>query len=103
MYYRGVDNLYSNVKPSIMRKRVRGEANDLTKLITEIKNDEYLVFSLNLMTTIKPHSVNDNKYNKKVQRINKYIIEGMHQHYSGITRFIDVVDNHWIAFMDGIA
>lgn len=54
------------------------------------------------MQTIRPRSIVDNKYNKRVKRINKYIIEGMLQHYSGITRFIDVVNNHWIALWMGL-
>lgn len=102
VYYRGTDFMYDNIRPSIMRKRVRGEANDLNNLINQIKKDTYLSSSLNLLETIKPHSIEDHRYNKKVERINKYIIEGMLQHYSGITRFADVVNNHWIALWMGL-
>lgn len=102
VYYQGTDFPYDNIKPSIMRKRVRGEANDLNNLINQIKSDTYLCSSLKLLPTIKPNSVDDHKHNKKVERINKYIIEGMLQHYSGITRFIDVVNNHWIALWMGL-
>lgn len=58
--------------------------------------------SLNLLQTITPHPIEDHKRNKKIQRINRYIIEGLLQHYSGITRFNDVVNDHLIALWMGL-
>ena len=42
------------------------------------------------------------KANKHIQQFNRYTIEALLQHYVGRTRFLDVVDNHWIALWMGL-
>lgn len=105
VYYRGVNALYDNVRPSVMRNRTRGNANDLSKLILDIVDDKRLNTSLKLMSTEKPLHSKDYKtynYNDSVKKNNRYRIEALLQHYSGHTRFLDVVDNHWIALWMGL-
>lgn len=104
VYYRGINGLYDNVMPSLMRGRTRGIAQDLKNLIGAIQEDEYLKNSLHLLPMLIPTKNNKSIYsqNNHRKRINKYLIEGLLQHYAGKTRFIDVVDNHWIALWMGL-
>lgn len=105
VYYRGTDGLYDTVRPSIMRQRKHGQALDITELIHKIEADKYLNPSLQLEATIKPRKDNyiaDHNLNKRIRRCNKYRIEGLLQHYAGFTRFVDIVDNHWIALWMGL-
>lgn len=105
VYYRGVSSLYDNVLPSIMRNRTRGIADDITNLIANIYGDERLRNSLHLMELKKPKHGKDYAVineNKVIKRNNKYRVEGLLQHYAGFTRFLDVVDNHWIALWMGL-
>ncbi len=105
VYYRGTNGLFETVRPSIMRGRKRGQALDITELIHKIEADEYLNPSLQLENTIAPDKGNiiaTTKQNKRIRRCNKYRIEGLLQHYAGFTRFVDIVDNHWIALWMGL-
>ena len=97
VYYRGIDNLYDNVLPSLMRNRKNGGANDLNSILKNVCEDKYLKKSLKL----EPFT-NDNIKNKKIKRYNRYCVEALLQHYSGFTRFLDVVDNHWVALWMGL-
>lgn len=102
VYYRGIDSLYDNVRPSIMRRRTWGVADDLNALISEINDHPILKNSLKLMCCQKSRNKRDEEDNKKFKRNNKYRIEALLQHYCGFTRFLDVVDNHWIALWMGL-
>lgn len=102
VYYRGVRGLYDNVLPALMRGRVRGTPNDLTQTLNKIISDSYFKKSLKLFDTIIPKSDQDHYFNKKVKRYNKYFAEALLQHYAGSTRFLDVVDNHWVALWMGL-
>lgn len=102
VYYRGVDSLYDNVRPSIMRKRNWGVADDLNKIIDDINDHPRLKNSLKLMQYEKNQRSHDKEDNNKIKRNNKYRIEALLQHYCGYTRFLDVVDNHWIALWMGL-
>ena len=102
VYYRGVDALYDNVLPSIMRKRTSGVAHDLNNILKIISEDFYFRESLKLRNIIRPRTNSDFYRNKEINRYNRYRIEGVLQHYAGNTRFIDVVDNHWVALWMGL-
>lgn len=105
VYYRGVNGLYDNVLPSIMRNRRRGIAQDITDLINNIGGNSYFRGALHLQNTLKPKNIEDRetfRKNKLIKQYNKYRIEGLLQHYAGFTRFIDLVDNHWIALWMGL-
>lgn len=102
VYYRGVDSLYDNVLPTLMRSRSRGIPEDLSKVLKSVCIDEHFHKSLKLRDTIKPRFRQDYCLNKKIERYNKYCVEGLLQHYAGSTRFLDVVDNHWIALWMGL-
>lgn len=101
VYYRGVSGLYDNVLPSLMRNRAKGIPDDLNKVLNLIMEDERLKDSLKLRQTIKPQTEQDHNSNKQIKRFNKYTVEALLQHYVGLTRFLDVVDNHWIALWMG--
>ena len=102
VYYRGVNGLFDNVMPSIMRKRTSGTADDLNKILKAINENTYFVESLKLRKTIVPKISADYYRNKEITRFNRYCIEAVLQHYAGYTRFIDVVDNHWVALWMGL-
>lgn len=102
VYYRGVNGLFDNVMPSIMRKRTSGAADDLNKLLKIISENDYFKKSLKLKNIIPPRTPSDFANNKVITRFNRYCIEAVLQHYAGYTRFIDVVDNHWVALWMGL-
>lgn len=103
VYYRGINNLYDNVLPAIMRGRVKGVPNDLNKICEEIANDSRLKKSLKLrIEKCKKDDKSQKDINKNIKRFNRYTIEALLQHYVGRTSFLDVVDNHWIALWMGL-
>lgn len=105
VYYRGVNKVFDNVLPSLMRARTSGVASDLTQLINKLYSCEMFRKTLKLSLPVSNNklSINKNRILKNcVNRNNKYIIEGVLQHYSGSTRFLDIVDNHWVALWMGL-
>lgn len=101
VYYRGVDGLYDNVMPSLMRNRTSGSCDDLHVVLNAVCGDAYFHKSLKLRDTMIPQAPQDYEYNKRITRYNKYCVEALLQHYAGSTRFLDVVDNHWVAIWMG--
>lgn len=97
VYYRGVSGLYDNVLPALMRNRAKGNPEDLNNVVNGVLNSEYFSSSLKLRLPKKARCPEDHFFNNKTRRYNKYTIEALLQHYAGSTRFLDVVDNHWIA------
>ena len=97
VYYRGVNGLYDNVLPSLMRKRRKGSPDDLNKILKNIQGSDYFKESLKLRSVKKSRISAEQNLNKKILRYNKYTVEALLQHYAGSTRFLDVVDNHWVA------
>lgn len=102
VYYRGPSGLYDNVLPSLMRNRAKGMPKDLNDISELIAHDARLKDSLKLRNTIKPIQDSQFRQNKHIRRFNGYAIEALLQHYVGATRFLDVVDNHWIAIWMGL-
>lgn len=102
VYYRGVNGLFDNVRPSIMRRRNHGEASDLKRLLSSICHHDFFKKSLKLTPIPRPVTKSDYFLVNKVERENKNCVEALLQHYSGNTRFLDVVDNHWIALWMGL-
>ena len=103
VYYRGISSLYDNVLPSLMRNRAKGIPFDLIDICERIAKDSRLTDSLKLRCTIEhPRNEKQHRMNKDIMRFNKYTIEALLQHYVGTTRFLDVVDNHWIALWMGL-
>lgn len=104
VYYRGVNGLFDNVLPSIMRGRTFGQAKALNKLLTEICNDKYFCESLKLRDVPPKIGTGKKGYciTNMIRRKNRYCVEGLLQHYAGCTRFVDVVDNHWVALWMGL-
>lgn len=96
VYYRGVSDIFPNVLPSIMRHRTKGIPKDLHSIMNKMAESDYYIDSLKLI------SKGDFELDIKTTiRYNKHIIEGLLQHYIGFTRFLDVVDNHWVALWMG--
>lgn len=102
VYYRGVSDLYPNVMPALMRGRTGGAAEDLVKVLNGIGTDPRMSQSLALTPQIEAKTERQKKENKRIRKYNGYIVEAMLQHYSGSTRFLDLVDNHWIALWMGL-
>ena len=86
--YRGQCNLYDTVMPSLFRKckLVHGKMKALNSLIQSVKDDEPLCKDL---------KINGNPDSEA-------IIEAALQHYGVPTRYIDLVDNHWVALWMGL-
>lgn len=101
VYYRGVNGLYNNVLSSLMRNRANGIPDDLCQTLKMVCNNSYLKQSIKLQDTIRPKTTLDYATNNQIRRYNNYRVEALLQHYAGSTRFLDVVDNHWIALWMG--
>lgn len=90
VYYRGECRLHPSLKPSLFRnlKNTEKATERISKLIQNFVDDEYMRNELKIIPSDFETS--------------KSKIEGMLQHYGVPTRFIDVVDNHWIALWMGL-
>lgn len=90
VFYRGECRLHQSLIPSLFRecKYTSSKAKKLNELLHLIHADNRLERELKL-SDVDPEK----------QEIK---IEGMLQHYGVPTRFIDVVDNHWIALWMGL-
>ena len=105
VYYRGVNKVFDNVLPSLMRNRKSGEAKDLKKRIKSLYTNGQFRCTLKLDLPDKTVSMpiaSKKEYLRSIERNNKNIVEGVLQHYSGSTRFLDIVDNHWVALWMGL-
>lgn len=105
VFYRGVNDItsYHNVLPSIMRKRNNSAVNDMNSLLKKVCEDTAFIQSLKLKGL--DHKVNRNELYfrlNEAERRNRYRVEALVQHYVGYTRFLDVVDNHWVALWMGL-
>lgn len=82
--YRGQNRLYGSLTPSLMRGKKYSDKclHNLKSLVDTIMSDSRLNKQFNLPAGCKS---------------NRSVIEGALQHYGISTRFIDLVDNHWIA------
>lgn len=102
VYYRGDAELYDNALPSFYRTRVKGAAKPLRERINTIYEDKHFQDSLKVKPVHYSRTMTKNSEINAINRNTKYIIEGLLQHYSGNTRFLDVVDNHWVALWMGL-
>lgn len=102
VYYRGVDDLYDNVMPALLRSRAKGNPTDLIEVMNSVTSSPYFKESLKLFPITHERNLSDKINNKKSKRYNKYIVESLLQHYAGSTRFIDLVDNHWVSLWMGL-
>ena len=100
VYYRGVNGLFDNVLPSLPRKRSLSHPKDLSSLMNTLFEDENTKCTLKFLEYEPGH--HKIPINRKIRRFNRYIIESLMQHYVGFTRFLDVVDNHWVALWMGL-
>lgn len=89
VYYRGECKLHNSLKPSLYRKckKIEKTTERLSALIKKVSEDD------GLKNTLKVGNCDDG--------VKKHIIEGVLQHYGIPTRFVDVVDNHWVALWMG--
>lgn len=90
VYYRGECKLHPTLKPSLFRKVKNAEraTERISQLIQRFIGDTHMKRELKL----NPNDIDTSKIK----------IEGMLQHYGVPTRFIDVVDNHWVALWMGL-
>lgn len=89
VYYRGECKLHSQMLPSIYRGCTTTQS--YTKLkapIDKMSTDAGMIKELNC--------ADDENYNKV------FTIEALLQHYGIKTRYLDIVDNHWIALWMGL-
>lgn len=89
VYYRGECKLHEGLLPSLFRRHVSTAcAAPLNELINKICSDP------KMRTSLKLESLDSTSAS--------YKIEGLLQHYGIKTRFLDLVDNHWIALWMGL-
>lgn len=90
VYYRGEARLHETLLPSLLRKmkNTSKASETINKISERFINDE--------------HMKNELKVNRNEIESSRIKIEGMLQHYGVATRYIDVVDNHWIALWMGL-
>lgn len=89
--YRGECKLHNTLQPSMQRnissQKAWGNANhNLNRLLCAALNDTKFIKTVSTENAM----------------ISKLILEGMLQHYGVPTRFIDIVNNHWIALWFGL-
>lgn len=84
--YRGENRLHDGLVPSLFRgkKRIQNATEQISNKIKEVLNEPKLCKELKL----------DSNAEEKV--------EAIMQHYGCKTRFLDVVDNHWISLWMGL-
>ncbi len=90
VYYRGECKLHDSLLPSLFRGKtnISSSASRLNTLIENIMSDSNMKKQLKLDTS---DSISC-----------QLKIEGLLQHYGIKTRFVDVVDNHWVALWMGL-
>ncbi len=89
VYYRGERRLHKSLMPSIFREGTNSSRlQHLKEIISKIKND------VNFPRGMKIEDFDDTSAS--------LTIESMLQHYGVKTRFIDIVDNHWVALWMGL-
>lgn len=89
VYYRGESKLHEALRPSLFRGcSTTSAVEGLNKLIKTIANDAKMQHQLKLDTSDSFSTTNT--------------IEAMIQHYGVKTRYLDVVDNHWVALWMGL-
>ena len=90
IFCRGECKLHDSLKPSLFRtrKNIEVATSHVTQLIQKISSDS--------------HMTNDLKLGKYREEQKRHVIEGVLQHYGISTRFIDIVDNHWVALWMGL-
>lgn len=89
VYYRGQCELYDTLLPSLFRGRKEASraTGELRKIINLIIADKQLS--------------NDLKVSASMRELSESRIEGILQHYGLPTRYLDLVDNHWVALWMG--
>lgn len=88
VYYRGECNLHDGLMPSIFRRCASANSfNSMKMLVDKVVKDDKFIKTLNL--------------DEQDDVSSAYAIEGMLQHYGLKTRYIDMVDNHWVALWMG--
>lgn len=86
--YRGQCKLYDSIIPSLFRNSTKTrKATTLSKIVNNLLKSDDTKGEINLGTDLKQ---------------GRLIVEGLLQHYGVPTRFIDLVDNHWIALWMGL-
>lgn len=91
VYCRGEANLHASLIPSLYRKytsSIHKAGTSINSIVKKIYLDE------NLRKELKLCDMDE--------KLASYCIEGMLQHYGVPTRFVDIVDNHWIALWMGL-
>ena len=90
VYYRGQTNIYSTLLSSLHRnyKQTQSAGRIVGKIIKKIESDNRLIKDLKL-----------ERLNDAEKRV---VIECMLQHYGIKTRYLDLVDNHWVALWMGL-
>ena len=90
VYSRGECKMHKTLLPSVFRDHMRlNKANDrVGAVINAVFTDAKLSNEIGLGGLKKP--------------LANYVIEGVLQHYGVKTRYIDIVDNHWVALWMGL-
>lgn len=90
VYYRGECKIHDSLIPSIFRGCIRtSKAKGLHSLIEKIRHDHKMKTSVKLSGNSSSKAIDTAK------------VEGMLQHYGVKTRYLDLVDNHWVALWMG--
>lgn len=88
VYYRGENHLHKGLIPSLFRGCVGTTKWDIVSpVVNKIIKDKQSRDAINVGTDMK---------------FARSKVEGMLQHYGVQTRFIDLVDNHWVALWMGL-
>lgn len=92
--YRGECKLHPTLMPSLLRDTEHTEKlfKELNAIVSETMDAE------SMKNFLKVDEIHDEEEKRSyVEKVKRSIVEGMLQHYGIPTRFIDLVDNHWVA------
>lgn len=94
--YRGQCGLYETLLPALIRNNIPSMSTASIETITKrISNQLKRIIDDNKLP-------NELKINNDTQETKEWKVEAVLQHYGIPTRFIDLVDNHWVALWMGL-
>lgn len=111
VYYRGECKLHKGLQPSLLRNigTIHKADSKMKELVNAVADDKELANELKVVKLQFEHEINEKHkkdehpdFDKDFKYNHRHRIEGVLQHYGIPTRFIDLVDNHWVALWMGL-
>lgn len=111
VFYRGECRLHKGLQSSLSRriKTIHKSDDIMRNLVEDVADDNELANELKVVRLQFEHGINEKhkegehpEFDKEYKYNHRHRIEGVLQHYGIPSRFIDLVDNHWVALWMGL-